>query len=121
MNLQLDGKRAAISGSTAGIGHAIAEALARERTRVVINGRSERSLDEARARLGGATAMEVDGFAGDLGTAAAAESLARTSLIKRFATPEEVGPFVAFVASPLAAAVNGATLRVDGGVVKRAF
>jgi NAD(P)-dependent dehydrogenase (short-subunit alcohol dehydrogenase family) len=35
-----------------------------------------------------------------------------------FATPDEVGPFVAFVASPLAAAVNGAAVRVDGGVVK---
>ena len=263
MNLQLDGKRAVISGSTAGIGYAIAEALAREGTRVVITGRSERSVGEARARLRGATTVDVDGFAGDLGTAAAAESLTRTfrdidivvnnlgifepkpfdeipdddwrrffevnvlsgvrlarlylprmrrvnwgriifissesaiqipvemihygmtktaqlavsrglaesvagtgitvnsvlpgptrsrgvgdfietlanaagqsfaqfekeffekirptSLIKRFATPEEVGPFVAFVASPLAAAVNGAALRVDGGVVKTAF
>jgi NAD(P)-dependent dehydrogenase (short-subunit alcohol dehydrogenase family) len=49
------------------------------------------------------------------------EKVRPTSLIKRFATPEEVGPFVAFVASPLAAAVNGAALRVDGGVVKSAF
>jgi short-subunit dehydrogenase len=78
MNLQLDGKRAVISGSTAGIGYAIAEALAREGTRVVITGRSERSVDEARARLRGATTVDVDGFAGDLGTAAAAESLTRT-------------------------------------------
>ena len=78
MNLQLDGKRAVISGSTAGIGYAIAEALAREGTRVVVNGRSERSVDEARSRLRRATTVDVDGFAGDLGTAAAAESLART-------------------------------------------
>ena len=39
----------------------------------------------------------------------------------RFITPEEVGAFVAFVASPLAAATNGAALRVDGGVLKGAY
>jgi len=44
-----------------------------------------------------------------------------TSLIKRFATPEEVAAMVTFVASPLSAATNGAALRVDGGVVKTAF
>jgi NAD(P)-dependent dehydrogenase (short-subunit alcohol dehydrogenase family) len=44
-----------------------------------------------------------------------------TSLIRRFASPDEVGPFVAFVASPLASAINGAALRVDGGVIKTAF
>lgn len=44
-----------------------------------------------------------------------------TSLLKRFATPEEVAALVTFVASPLSAATNGAALRVDGGVVKSAF
>ena len=44
-----------------------------------------------------------------------------TSLIKRFATPEEVASMVAYVASPLASATTGAALRVDGGVVKSAF
>ena len=41
-----------------------------------------------------------------------------TSLIQRFAQPKEVGDFVAFIASPLAAGVNGAALKVDGGTVK---
>jgi len=44
-----------------------------------------------------------------------------TSLLKRFATPEEVAAMVTFVCSPLASATNGAALRVDGGVVKSPF
>jgi NAD(P)-dependent dehydrogenase (short-subunit alcohol dehydrogenase family) len=41
-----------------------------------------------------------------------------TSLLQRFAKPEEVAALVAFVASPLSSATNGAALRVDGGVVR---
>jgi NAD(P)-dependent dehydrogenase (short-subunit alcohol dehydrogenase family) len=44
-----------------------------------------------------------------------------TSLLKRFETPEEIASFVAYLASPLASAITGAALRVDGGVVKSAF
>src|SRR5881296_1611145 len=77
MNLQLEGKRALVSGSTAGIGFAIAEALAREGVRVVVNGRAQESVDEARSRLGGATHQDVGGFAGDLSKAAVADSLAQ--------------------------------------------
>ena len=44
-----------------------------------------------------------------------------TSLLKRFASPEEVASLVAYIASPLASATTGAALRVDGGVVKSAF
>jgi len=43
-----------------------------------------------------------------------------TSLIKRFARPEEVAAMVTYVASPLSSATTGAALRVDGGVVKSA-
>jgi NAD(P)-dependent dehydrogenase (short-subunit alcohol dehydrogenase family) len=40
MNLQLNGKKALVTGSTAGIGFAIAALLAREGAHVVVNGRS---------------------------------------------------------------------------------
>jgi NAD(P)-dependent dehydrogenase (short-subunit alcohol dehydrogenase family) len=42
----------------------------------------------------------------------------RPSLLKRFATPEEVANMVAYVASPLSAATNGAALHVDGGSIR---
>lgn len=263
MDLELGGKLALITGSTAGIGHAIATALVRERARVIVNGRTPDAVDDAVAELAAVGGGVVEGFAGDLGTAKAAETLVRrfpdveilvnnlgifepkpfeeipdedwrrffdvnvlsgvrlarlylpsmrrrnwgriifissesglhipaemvhygvtkaaqiaaargiaesvagtaitvnsvlpgptksrgvvdfvealaaserksfaqyeaeffekvrpTSLIKRFATPDEVAAMVAYVASPLSSATNGAALRVDGGVVKSAF
>ena len=262
MNLDLANRLALVSGSTAGIGYAIAEALVREGARVIVNGRSQSSVDDALSRLK-ARNGNVAGFAGDLSTAAAVEKLGKefpeveilvnnlgifepkpfedipdedwlrlfevnvlsgvrlarlflpgmkrrnwgriifissesgiqipsemihygmtktaqlavsrglaeavagtgitvnsvlpgptrsrgvgdfieslaqsdgksladfekeffekvrpTSLIKRFATPEEVASLVAYVASPLASATTGAALRVDGGVIKSAF
>ena len=45
MDLQLKNKLALVSGSTAGIGLAIAEALAREGARVIVNGRLQASVD----------------------------------------------------------------------------
>jgi NAD(P)-dependent dehydrogenase (short-subunit alcohol dehydrogenase family) len=46
------------------------------------------------------------------------ESARPSSLLQRFATPEEVANLVVFVSSPLSSATNGASLRVDGGVVR---
>jgi hypothetical protein len=46
------------------------------------------------------------------------ETARPSSLLKRFSDPKEIGDFVAFVCSPLASSVNGAALRVDGGVVR---
>jgi len=44
-----------------------------------------------------------------------------TSLLKRFATPDEVAAMVVFICSPLSAATNGTAVRVDGGVVRSPF
>jgi len=45
-------------------------------------------------------------------------SVRPTSILQRFASTEEVANLVAYLASPLASATNGAALRVDGGVVR---
>jgi NAD(P)-dependent dehydrogenase (short-subunit alcohol dehydrogenase family) len=76
MNLQLNGKKALVTGSTAGIGFAIAALLAREGARVVVNGRSAERVAGAVSRIRAEAAeVEVDGVAADLGTADGADRL----------------------------------------------
>lgn len=77
MDLQLSDKLAFVSGSTAGIGYAIAAALAKEGAAVIVNGRSEAAVAAAVEKLKAAGGGRVQGFAGDLATAAAAEEAAR--------------------------------------------
>ncbi len=48
-------------------------------------------------------------------------SVRPSSLLQRFATIEEVAALVAFVASPLSSATNGAALRAEGGVLRSIF
>jgi NAD(P)-dependent dehydrogenase (short-subunit alcohol dehydrogenase family) len=67
MNLQLEGKLALVTGSTAGIGFAIAKGLAAEGARVVINGRSDaRVTAAAKAIRREHPAARLDGFVADL-------------------------------------------------------
>jgi len=40
------------------------------------------------------------------------------SLLQRFITPDEIAAVVAFVCSPLAAAINGSAVRAEGGVLQ---
>jgi 3-oxoacyl-[acyl-carrier protein] reductase len=44
-----------------------------------------------------------------------------TSLIERLIDPKEIANFVTYVSSPLASAINGAALRIDGGLVRSVF
>jgi NAD(P)-dependent dehydrogenase (short-subunit alcohol dehydrogenase family) len=75
MDLQLTKKLALVSGSTAGIGNAIAEALAREGATVIVNGRTPKAVDAAVTAMKAATGGDVLGFAGDLSSASVAEQL----------------------------------------------
>ena len=70
MDLQLNGKRAIVTGSTAGIGLAIAQHLAAEGAVVTINGRTRQRIDAAIAQIKQAVpTAKVSGIAADLGTA----------------------------------------------------
>ena len=76
MDLQLAGKSALVSGSTAGIGFAIAQGLAREGAEVVVNGRTQARVDTAVATIKKKFPDAlVQGFAGDLSKAEAADEL----------------------------------------------
>jgi NAD(P)-dependent dehydrogenase (short-subunit alcohol dehydrogenase family) len=77
VDLELKGKTALISGSTAGIGRAIATALAREGAGTIVNGRSQAAVDAAVGEIRSTTGGDVLGFAGDLSQASTAEALAR--------------------------------------------
>jgi len=75
VDLQLADKIALVTGSTAGIGHAIAASLAREGASVIVSGRTAAAVDSAVAAIKADTRGKVTGFAGDLSVAAVAETL----------------------------------------------
>ena len=79
MNLQLENKLALVSGSTAGIGFAIAKALSAEGARVIVNGRTEARVREAIASIrADVPAAKLEALAVDLSKAdAAAETIKR--------------------------------------------
>lgn len=77
MKIDLSGRRAVVSGSTAGIGRAIAEGLARAGAAVVINGRSEERVAAALKEMREATpGADIDGLAADLATPAGVAAFA---------------------------------------------
>jgi len=100
LDLKLTGKIALVTGSTAGIGFGIAHRLLQEGSEKFIS-------DLAQERGLSKEDVEREFF----------EKIRPTSLLERFATIDEVATFVTYLASPLAAANNGAALRVDGGTV----
>ncbi|MFY9984185.1 MAG: SDR family oxidoreductase [Chthoniobacterales bacterium] len=78
MDLHLAGKSALVSGSTAGIGFAIAQGLAREGAQVLVNGRTQERVDVAVATIKKKFPdAGVEGFAGDLGKADTADELVK--------------------------------------------
>jgi len=82
MNLELNNKTALVSGSTKGIGFAIAFQLATEGAQVIVNGRSEKAVAAALEQIWQAVPeAKAEGFVGDLSTTEAVEAL-----VKRFPT-----------------------------------
>lgn len=76
MDFRLSGKRALVTGSTKGIGFATAVELAREGTKIVINGRRPQDVATAAERLRALVpGADVQGVAADLSTAAGCELL----------------------------------------------
>jgi NAD(P)-dependent dehydrogenase (short-subunit alcohol dehydrogenase family) len=76
MNIDLSGKTALVTGSTSGIGHAIAKGLAASGATVVVNGRTQGKVDAAAAGLAKAVAgAKVRGIAADVSTAAGCKAL----------------------------------------------
>jgi NAD(P)-dependent dehydrogenase (short-subunit alcohol dehydrogenase family) len=75
MRIDLSGKVALVTGSTAGIGYAAAQGLAAAGATVIVNGRAEDKTREAAARIGG----EARAIAADLGTAEGCTKLAEAA------------------------------------------
>jgi NAD(P)-dependent dehydrogenase (short-subunit alcohol dehydrogenase family) len=74
MDLGLDGKRALITGSTAGIGFATAEAFAREGAHVIVNGRTQGRVESAVSRLRKTLSEgRIEGIAADVSGAEGCE------------------------------------------------
>src|ERR1700720_2088824 len=79
MKIDLSGKTALVTGSTSGIGHAIAKGLALAGANVVVNGRTQAKVDSAVAAIAKvAHGSKVAGVAADVSTAAGCQTLAET-------------------------------------------
>jgi NAD(P)-dependent dehydrogenase (short-subunit alcohol dehydrogenase family) len=78
VDLQLTNKLALVSGSTAGIGFAIADGLAREGARVIVNGRTDKRVNAALERIQSRnTGAKLEGIAADLGSRSGVQEVVR--------------------------------------------
>src|SRR6266851_5697213 len=79
MDLQLNGRTALITGSTAGIGFAIARTLAEEGAQVIVNGRTDERIRDAQKRIvAEAPNSQIKGVAADLSTSDGASKIIET-------------------------------------------
>lgn len=79
MHIDLGGKTAIVTGSTAGIGLAVAKGLAEAGARVIVNGRGQAAVDRAIEAVRAAVPQaQVAGLAADLGTEAGCAALVRS-------------------------------------------
>jgi NAD(P)-dependent dehydrogenase (short-subunit alcohol dehydrogenase family) len=79
MDLGIEGRLALVTGSTLGIGRAVAETLAAEGARVIVNGRNESTVKDAVAAL--SRRGRAHGVAADLATAAGAQNLLKAAAV----------------------------------------
>jgi NAD(P)-dependent dehydrogenase (short-subunit alcohol dehydrogenase family) len=80
MQINLTGKTALVTASTGGIGYAIADGLARAGATLIVNGRSERSVEAALAALRSSVpGVSATGVAADLSHAAGVKQLTETA------------------------------------------
>lgn len=83
MDLGIQGRRAIVCGSSDGLGYACIAALAEAGVDVLMNGRSQDRLDDARLRLSRAVGREVPGVAADVTT-----EQGRTALFEAMPSPD---------------------------------
>lgn len=132
MDLKLKDKTALVTGSTAGIGLEIARALAVEGAQLAVarglaqatkgTGVTVNSILPGPTRSEGIVEFLKSVSSNPTGSPQAHEAEFFTqhrsaSLLQRLIEPQEVASLVAYVASPLSAATNGASLKVEGGLV----
>lgn len=100
MDLQLTGKRALVTGSTTGIGRAIAEVLSSEGAEVVIHGRNRDRAEETAHGIwdaGGIAHVAIGDLANDQGAAAVTEAVIQATggldiLVNNIGGTESSGP-----------------------------
>lgn len=80
MDLQIDGNAALVTASSSGLGKASAKALAREGVNVVINGRDEEQLADAKAEIEAVAEGDVVAQSGDLTDADDVKTLVETTV-----------------------------------------
>jgi 3-oxoacyl-[acyl-carrier protein] reductase len=83
MDLGIAGRRAIVAASSAGLGFACAQSLAREGVHVVINGRDRQRLDDAATKLRAESTVSVEAVVGDI-----ADPATRVALLAACAEPD---------------------------------